>query len=167
MNINISAESQLSKQLGYTPVVGQSIHQACAKHHKTLFFCWNIRAGIDLEIDIDRIVAYVAWYGENILLPKIEIEEKLILTVLSEEHYLAKRAIKEHRRIKRLLKIDNKNPMKNLICIEEELDLHIRFEERNILTEVEKSATQKQLKAINDAFEQLPTNADWEDQFWN
>jgi hypothetical protein len=156
---------QLANQLSLSSKVSQSIHEACTKHHRTLFFCWNIRAGIDKGIDVSRIVDYVNWYGEYILFPKLKIEEQLIFTILNEDHYLVKRAIKEHRRIRRLFKID-KNAMKSLIYIEEELDLHIRFEERNILPEVEKLATQKQLKLINDAFEKLPSNADWEDQFW-
>ena len=158
-------ETQLTSQLGFAPRINQSIHEACAKHHRTLFFCWNIRTGIDKGVDVGRIVDYVNWYGEHILFPKLEIEEQLIFSILSEDHYLVKRAIKEHRRIRRLFKID-KNAMKSLIYIEEELDLHIRFEERNILPEVEKLATQKQLKLINDAFEKLPCNADWKDQFW-
>lgn len=143
----------------------QTIYEACAIHHKTLFFCWNIRTGIDKGIEMSRIVNYVNWYGKNILLPKMEIEEKLLFSILNEDHYLIKRALKEHRRIRRLLKIGS-NPMKNLIYIEEELDLHIRFEEKNILTEIEPIATQKQLKQINDALNQLPNNSDWLDQFW-
>lgn len=158
-------ETQSTSQLSFNTKINQSIHEACTKHHRTLFFCWNIRAGIDKGIDVGRIVDYVNWYGEYILFPKLKIEEQLIFTILNEDHYLVKRAIKEHRRIRRLFKID-KNAMKSLIYIEEELDLHIRFEERNILPEVEKLATQKQLKLINDAFEKLPSNADWEDQFW-
>lgn len=163
--MKLLTEIQSSPQLGFNLIIGQSIYEACIKHHKTLFFCWNIRTGIDRNVEINRIVDYVNWYGENILFPKLEIEEKLLFTILNEEHYLVKRAIKEHRRIRRLFKIGT-NPMKNLIYIEEELDLHIRFEERNILPEIEKIATQKQLKALNDAFEKLPANADWEDQFW-
>ncbi len=164
--MKLLTETQLTTNLSFGAKLNQSIYEACAKHHRTLFFCWNIRAGIDKNIDVDRIVAYVNWYGEHVLFPKLAIEEQLIFTILNEDHYLVKRAIKEHRRIRRLFKID-KNAMKSLIYIEEELDLHIRFEERNILPEVEKLATQKQLKLINDAFEKLPTNADWEDQFWN
>lgn len=149
----------------FKPSLNQTIYDACAKHHKTLFFCWNIRTGIDRGIALDRIVAYVNWYGEKILFPKMEIEEKLLFTILNEDHYLVKRALKEHRRIRRLFKIGS-NPMKNLIYIEEELDLHIRFEEKNILKEVEGIANQKELKLINDSLNQLLTNSEWKDQFW-
>jgi len=164
--MELIAKNNISSKIGFAPVKGiLSIYDVCSEHHNTLFFCWNIRTGIDRKIENDRILAYINWYGEQILFPKLEIEEKLIFTILNEEHYLVKRAIKEHRRIRRLFKIGSQ-PMKNMICIEEELDLHIRFEERNILTEVEKLATKKQLKIINDAFDDLPTNSDWEDQFW-
>jgi len=163
--MKLLADTNNTLQLSLSPSLNQTIYDACTKHHKTLFFCWNIRTGIDRGIEMNRIVEYVNWYGKNILFPKMEIEEKLLFTILNEDHYLVKRALKEHRRIRRLFKI-GANPMKNLIYIEEELDLHIRFEEKNILTEVEKIATQKQLKLINDALNQLPTNANWEDQFW-
>lgn len=163
--MKLLADTNNAIQLVLNPSNNQTIYEACSKHHKTLFFCWNIRTGIDRGIEMDRIVEYVNWYGKNILFPKMEIEEKFLFTILNEDHYLVKRALKEHRRIRRLFKIGT-NPMKNLIYIEEELDLHIRFEEKNILTEVEKIATQKQLKQIKDALNQLPTNANWEDQFW-
>ena len=152
-------------QLGLSNSINQTIYEACSKHHKTLFFCWNIRTGIDRGVELSRIVEYVKWYGEMILLPKLEIEEQLLFTILNEDHYLVKRALKEHRRIRRLFKIGT-NPMKNLIYIEEELDLHIRFEEKNILPEIENVATHKQLKAINEAFNRLPNNADYDDLFW-
>lgn len=163
--MNLIYNTDTTQQLGLSNTIGQTIYEACSKHHKTLFFCWNIRTGIDRGIEINRIVEYVKWYGEMILFPKLEIEEKLLFTILNEDHYLVKRALKEHRRIRRLFKIGS-NPMKNLIYIEEELDLHIRFEEKNILPEIENLATQKQLKAINDALGMLPTNADWADNYW-
>lgn len=163
--MKLLAEIQNLNQLGYIPKANLTIYDACKKHHKTLFFCFNIRMGIDFNIEMNRIVEYVNWYGENILFPKMKIEEELLFTVLNEEHYLVKRALKEHRRIRRLFKIGT-NPMKNLIYIEEELDLHIRFEEKNILNEVEKIISPKQLKDIKEALDLLPTNAMWKDQFW-
>ena len=163
--MKLIAENKTTNTIGLSSNHALSIYEACSKHHKTLFFCWNIRTGIDREVELSRIVEYVKWYGEFILFPKLEIEEQYIFTILSEDHYLVKRALKEHRRIRRLFKFGS-NPMKNLIYIEEELDLHIRFEEKNILTEVEHLATQKQLKEINDRMSQLLTNANWHDQFW-
>lgn len=146
--------------------VGLKLNEACERHHKTLFFCWNIRAGIDKGIEMQRMVDYVNWYGENILFKKFEIEENYLFALLDEEHYLVKRALKEHRRLKRLFKIDVKNPMKSLIYIEEELDLHIRFEEKQMFPEFEKNSTQPKLKVIKEHFNLLLTNSDWKDQFW-
>ena len=163
--MKLLADNQIASQIIYSTLLNQSIYEVCAKHHKTLFFCWNIRTGIDKGIELSQIVDYVNWYGENVLFPQMEIEEKLLFPILSDDHYLVKRALKEHRRIRRLFKIGS-NPMKNLIYIEEELDLHIRFEERNILTEVEGIVTQKQMKTLNEALSKLPTNANWENQFW-
>ena len=138
--------------------LGLNLNEACARHHKTLFFCWNIRAGIDKGIEMQRIVDYVSWYGKEVLFRKFEIEEQFLFTMLDEDHYLVKRALKEHRRLRRLFKIDTKNPMKSLIYIEEELDLHIRFEEKQMFPEFEKNATQKKLKVINEQFNSLLIN---------
>lgn len=146
--------------------VGLKLNEACERHHKTLFFCWNIRAGIDKGVEMQRMVDYVNWYGKNILFKKFEIEENHLFALLDEEHYLVKRALKEHRRLKRLFKIDVKNPMKSLIYIEEELDLHIRFEEKQMFPEFEKNSTQPKLKVIKEHFNLLLTNSDWKDQFW-
>ncbi|WP_313374715.1 hemerythrin domain-containing protein [Chishuiella sp.] len=165
MKFTIELPQTNISQLNYS--VETNLNEACQRHHKTLFFCWNIRAGIDKGVDIQRMIDYVNWYGENILFKKMEIEEKYLFTLLDEDHYLIKRALKEHRRIKRLFKIDQKNPMKSLIYIEEELDLHIRFEERQMFPEFQKNATQKKLKIINNEFNTLLTNSDWNDQFWS
>lgn len=143
----------------------ETIIESCRKHHKSLFFCSNIRTGIDRMIDIDRILAYVAWYGETIFFPQLELEEETLFSLIDEEHYLIIRANKEHRRLRRLFTI-GKNPMKNLICLEEELEFHIRFEEKNLYPEFEKKSTQKQLKLIKKQFNKLPSNSDWNDPFW-
>ncbi len=142
------------------------LHEACLRHHKTLFFCWNIRTGIDKNIEMQRLLDYVEWYGQEILFKKFEIEENYLFKFLDDDHYLVKRAMKEHRRIRRLFNIDKKNPMKSLIYIEEELDLHIRFEERQMFPEFEKNSTKKKLKTIKELFNSLKTNAEWKDQFW-
>ena len=164
--MKLALEIPQSNLTSLTYSVNVNLSDACARHHKTLFFCWNIRTVIDKGIDLQRIVDYVNWYGETILFKKFEIEEKQLFTLLDEDHYLVKRALKEHRRIKRLFKIDAKNPMKSLIYIEEELDLHIRFEERQMFPEFEKNTTQRKLKVIKDQFSSLLTNTDWKDQFW-
>ena len=164
MNLLIELPQTTASHMSYTVTV--NLNEACERHHKTLFFCWNIRAGIDNGVDIQRIVDYVNWYGEKVLFKKFEIEENYLFSLLDEDHYLVKRALKEHRRLRRLFKIDTKNPMKSLIYIEEELDLHIRFEEKQMFPEFEKNATQKKLKVIKEQFSSLLTNTDWKDQFW-
>ena len=164
--MKITVERPQTNLNNLTYAVNVSLSEACARHHKTLFFCWNIRTGIDKGVNTQRIVEYVNWYGKEVLFKKFEIEEKYLFALLDEDHYLVKRALKEHRRIKRLFKIDVKNPMKSLIYIEEELDLHIRFEEKQMFPEFEKNATQLKLKVIKEHFGSLLTNTDWKDQFW-
>jgi iron-sulfur cluster repair protein YtfE (RIC family) len=78
---------------------------------------------------------------------------------------LIERALKEHRRIKRLFH-DTKNPKKSLSQLEEELDAHIRFEERVLFNEIQKVATEAQLKKVAEIHEELEKIPDYPDPFW-
>lgn len=68
MNLLIELPQTTASHMSYTVTV--NLNEACERHHKTLFFCWNIRAGIDKGVDIQRIVDYVNWYGEKVLFKK-------------------------------------------------------------------------------------------------
>ncbi len=52
MNLLIELPQTTASHMSYTVTV--NLNEACERHHKTLFFCWNIRAGIDKGVDIQR-----------------------------------------------------------------------------------------------------------------
>ncbi len=135
------------------------------EHHHGLLLCWKIRTGLKKEIDPIRIKKYADWFYLNHLIPHFEIEEKFIFTILEKDNLLIKKAISEHRRLKRLFESETKI-IRNLSLIEEDLESHIRFEERVLFNKIQEIATEEQLEKIKifhteDTFEDNLTDPFW------
>ncbi len=109
---------------------------------------------------------YNDWFFENHLLPHFEIEEKYLFPVLDEGNELIQKALAEHRRLKRLFK-DKEDLVKSLGSIEKELELHIRFEERELFNEIQKNATEEELAVIFEKHRDEKFQENTEDEFWN
>ena len=134
-------------------------------HHYGLLLCWKIRAGFNKKIDPKRIWIYVSWFYKNHLISHFELEEKYIFPILGNGNALVKKALSQHRRLRRLFKdIDNKTISLNKI--EEELDKHIRFEERVLFPEIQKTATESQLLDIEKIHSEDAFKDKIEDEFW-
>ncbi|HNQ26695.1 MAG TPA: hemerythrin domain-containing protein [Aquaticitalea sp.] len=116
-------------------------------HHHGLLLSWKLRAGFKKNIAIERMKTYADWFYDTHLEPHFEIEETHIFSLLDEDNELVKRALAEHRRLRRLFK-DKEHIDKSLALIEEELEQHIRFEERILFPEIQKEATEEQLQQI-------------------
>ena len=135
------------------------------EHHHGLLLSWKIRAGFSKNIEPKRVKIYADWFFENHLVPHFEMEEKHIFTILSKNNDLIKRALADHRRLKRLF-TEEENDAKALSQIEEELDKHIRFEERVLFPEIQKVATEKQLALIEDIHQEDDFDDKIDDEFW-
>ena len=134
-------------------------------HHYGLLLCWKIRAGFNKKIDPKRIWIYVSWFYKNHLISHFELEEKYIFPILGNGNALVKKALSQHRRLRRLFKdIDNKTISLNKI--EEELDKHIRFEERVLFPEIQKTAMESQLLDIEKIHSEDAFKDKIEDEFW-
>lgn len=134
-------------------------------HHHSLLLCWKIREGFKRNIDIPRIKRYANWFWQTHLVDHFAIEEQYIFPILGNDHELVKKALTEHRRLKRLFS-DDTEIWRSLNLIEEELDSHIRFEERVLFNEVQKIATAGQLALIDEHHSDSAHCEDWEDEFW-
>ncbi len=136
-------------------------------HHDGLLLCWKIRSGIKNEIDTSRIKKYVDWFFENQLLPHFEIEEKDIFPVLGNDHEMVKKALSEHRRLIRLFQKKDA-VLKTLSLFEEELESHIRFEERVLFQEIQLIASETQQQEILKKHQKLEKSSSevWMDPFW-
>jgi len=134
-------------------------------HHHGLLVCWKIREGFKQNIDLIRIKRYTDWFWTTHLVDHFAIEEKYIFSILGNDNDLVRKALSEHRRLRRLF-LDQTEVWRSLNLIEEELDKHIRFEERVLFNEVQKAATAEQLALIDKHHNHHTHCADWDDEFW-
>lgn len=135
------------------------------EHHHGLLLSWKIRSGFSKNIEPKRIKTYADWFYETHLVPHFEMEEKHIFTILKEDNDYIKRAMADHRRLKRLFTKQD-DEAKVLSKIEEELDKHIRFEERVLFPEIQKVATESQLALIEDIHKEEDFEDKIDDEFW-
>jgi len=143
----------------------ESLKALSREHHHGLLLCWKIRTGIKKQIEPERIKKYASWFYINHLLPHFELEEQHIFTLLGNEHELVKKALAEHRRLKRLFESDIEI-LKNLTLIEEELESHIRFEERILFNEIQLIATEEELQQIKKIHTEKKFADNLLDAFW-
>ena len=136
------------------------------QHHFGLLFSWKIRKGFAKNIAIDQMQAYADWFFEIEIKPHFRAEEKHIFPILGNENEMVKRALKEHRRIKRLFN-DTEDSKKSLSLLEEELQAHIRFEERTLFNEIQKVATPTQLETIERLHLEGTSKSEYSDPFWD
>lgn len=143
----------------------QALQPLSREHHQGLLLCWKIRMGMSKGIEPARIKRYANWFYEHHLMPHFEMEEQHIFPILGEAHELVKKAIAEHRRLGRLFKKET-DLEKTLNRIEEELQQHIRFEERVLFTEIQKIASESSLKKIESLHHETVFQDNLEDEFW-
>lgn len=117
------------------------------EHHHSLLLCWKIRTGFKKGIEAERIKKYINCFWETHLKQHFEMEEKFIFPILGNGDPIIKKALAEHRRLKRLFESPT-DIIKNLSLIEEELENHIRFEERVLFDEIQRVTTDEQLQQI-------------------
>ena len=134
-------------------------------HHHGLLFCWKIREGFKNDIAVTRIKQYADWFWQVHLIDHFKIEEHYIFPILGNEHELVKRALSEHRRLTRLFD-EEEDIWRSLNQIEEELDNHIRFEERTLFNEIQRVATDDQLKTAAQHHQDTAVVDTWGDKFW-
>ena len=144
----------------------ESLKPLSREHHHGLLLCWKIRTGYKKSIEERRIRAYAYWFYRNYLIPHFEIEETHVFPVLGNDHGMVKRALGDHRKLRRLFEgLDAES--NNLVLIEEKLEEHIRFEERILFNEIQAVATSTQLEEVERKHAaHLEVEGEWEDEFW-
>ena len=135
------------------------------EHHHSLLLSWKIRTGFKKNIEPERIKKYVDWFFRHHVRPHFEMEEKYIFPILGMDQELVKQAMAEHRRLIRLFS-DNDEIEKSLSLLEEELESHIRFEERVLFNEIQQIATNEQLEVFDQHHKEQSFQENTEDEFW-
>jgi iron-sulfur cluster repair protein YtfE (RIC family) len=134
-------------------------------HHHSLLLCWKIRTAFKKGISAKRVKKYADWFYQAHILPHFELEERYIFPVLGNDDELVKQALSEHRRLKRLFE-NEEELLKSLSHLQEELEKHIRFEERVLFENIQNIATKHELKAIEEHHSSEPFEENEEDVFW-
>ncbi|ESU29201.1 hypothetical protein FLJC2902T_05910 [Flavobacterium limnosediminis JC2902] len=135
------------------------------EHHHGLLLCWKIRTGFAKNVSPVRMKRYTDWFYMKYLLPHFELEEEYVFPVLKKDHELIRKALTDHRRLRRLFN-QSINIELNLGLIEEELEAHIRFEERVLFPEIQNSATSEQLEKISEIHKEDRFVENVKDIFW-
>lgn len=140
-------------------------------HHFGLLLCWKIRTGAKTGVAPGRIAAYVEYFYEHHLKQHFQEEEEYIFSLLGANDEKRKKAEQQHRRINRLVEKLALIPERRDVTLgqlEEELEAHIRFEERELfpyLQNILSSRELEELQARIDDIHVVETDT-WEDQFW-
>lgn len=108
------------------------------EHHHALLLAWKIRTGIAKGVDAARIEKYVDWFYQNLLKQHMEIEDKFVFTTLEEDNPNRIKAEAQHGELRELFGIKPKSK-EVLSQIQELLNQHVRFEERALFNEIQKT----------------------------
>lgn len=144
----------------------ESLKPLSRDHHHGLLLCWKIRQGFKKNVEVERIKAYADWFWNEHLANHFREEETFLFPILGLDHDFVKKAMTEHRRLSRLFS-DSTDVVKSLNFIEEELESHIRFEERQLFNEIQNQADERQIRALDQHLNQDTFSENWEDQFWS
>jgi len=143
----------------------KSLQPLSREHHYSLLLCWKIRMGFKKGVEAPRIKQYADWFFAHHIQPHFDAEEQYIFPIMGMDHELVKKAMSDHRRLIRLFnELDEIE--KTLGQIEEELEQHIRFEERVLFNKIQQVATPEQLKLFDQHHTEEPFLENTDDEFW-
>jgi len=150
----------------------QSLVKLSREHHFSLLFGWKIRQGIKNNTVLSRMVPYAEYFWKHHLLPHFREEEEILFVPASDP--LVLRAKEEHVQIRQLIEslLDPQDVTlkAQLLLLADQLDKHIRFEERELFPHLEKILLPDQLERIGRQLQEAagPEEEDrYEDAFWN
>lgn len=143
----------------------EALQPLSREHHHGLLLCWKIRTGLSKNVSPERIKKYVEWFYSEHIEAHFEVEEQHIFPLLGMNHQMVKKAMAEHRRLKRLF-TGEEEVEKSLSRIEDELERHIRYEERELFPKIQETASEEQLEMVNRVHQESPFVDNTDDEFW-
>lgn len=142
---------------------GQILNYLKNEHHDIFELCYRIRVGLLQRVETKRIKIYTDLFYHEYLKPHFELEEQYVFTVFEKDNLLVKRAVSEHRKLKRLFE-KNDSIEESLSLIEEVLEKHLRFEEHVLFASLTKKIEDKKVLFIMPELNE--TSVEWPDKFW-
>lgn len=136
------------------------------EHHQALLAVWKIRQGLKKEVAPERIILFVEWFWQTELQPHFATEEQVLLPHIVADN-LRNRLLQEHEHIAHSIELLLHNRYRELLDnLAQMLYDHIRFEERILFNEIEKSASAETLQNIGSQIRKENKCAAWADAFW-
>lgn len=138
-------------------------------HHFGLLFCWKIRQGLKNRTETERLTRYVDYFWSNHLRDHFEQEETILFIPENDPNCL--RAKEEHRSIEKLIGaiIAQNSGTEMLEELADKINVHIRFEERELFPYLESVLTPGQLENIGNELQKAHQESqtdNYEDEFW-
>lgn len=146
----------------------QALISLSREHHDGLLLVYKIRQGIKLRVEPERIASYCTWFWKHHLEQHFNNEERVLGPYIDNLGALKDQLFSEHSQIRQTVKELNNAPQyPNLENFGQLLNDHIRFEERVLFNEIEKSVAPEQLQEIASQLgADEKTSPVWEDEFW-
>lgn len=149
-----------------TDIESGEMESANEEHFEALSFGWKMAEGLRNNVDTKRLKAYADWFYQNYMKPHLTLEEEFVFPILGLDNVRVKKALANHRRLKRLFN-NSDEIYKSLNRIEDEIGRYVRFEERILYKQIREAATSEQLQEIDEAYRKIEySGEEWHDKFW-
>lgn len=141
-------------------------------HHDGLLLCWKIRTGIKFDIPQERILNYTLHFFEKELRKHFHQEEEIIFVLLPPNDPMKIEVMAQHAIIYNMveaMRTNGKDTRNLLTLFANELDNHIRFEERKLFPYIEERVAKEILMAAGNKIDELHQqhlSTVWTDEFW-
>jgi hemerythrin-like domain-containing protein len=138
------------------------------EHHDGLLFVWKLKEGLAKNVSAERLKKFTFWFWQQHIKPHFYQEEKILSPHLSPADPMLVRMSREHENIREfILNLDRDADAQTFKQLADLLNDHIRFEERELFTHLERILSKETLGSIFQELEKHPVCAsDWEDEFW-
>ncbi|EMR02956.1 hemerythrin domain-containing protein [Cesiribacter andamanensis] len=141
------------------------------EHHFGLLFCWKIKQGLSKGVSLQVMRDYAVYYWQLHLREHFRKEEEILQPMLLPQDRLRLQFESEHAQLRQMFEEleqqlpDGQEPLNDL---QEMLNAHIRFEERQLFPYLEERASPLQLQQIGELLAEhgpLPED-DFTPHFW-
>ena len=141
------------------------------EHHFGLLFCWKLRQGLKNGTDLEVMRAYVRYFWDNILKEHCQEEEWLLERVLPNDDTQRARLHEEHKLLEALVELVEEGSRMNkdlFRVLEQDLNDHIRWEERELFPYLQAAAHSDDLELAGQllAHKHDPRNDTFTPEFW-
>lgn len=136
------------------------------EHHQILLLGFKLRQGFKKNIDPGRMLNYCRWFYKSYLYPHLKKEESCLSHCLGETSELIFSLKENHKTIEEaFLNLSPSRP--SLEAFEKVVINHVRYEERVLFGEIQKSLSQTDLVFLDSNLSEQKFQEQLGDVFWH